>query len=240
MYLTRYHVTPIELCEFYGFFVFEFITAQYCMVFLIATNALCLIKYRMRFYLGKRDWKFLVISFGGPFVICVIAAGLDQMGPVGSFCGISGRIANLFFSVVPQLFVLVACSILYAVTWYHISKETKTIQASLGQATQSVQSSRLAARNMSLFVAVFFIQYAPSGISSIVMMRGDINPIAVPVVLAFTNIGGVLNCIVYLVVRKKGSKVNPTQNSSNNKEATGKHSSKTDMDTSDNKPMAVI
>lgn len=82
--ITRNHVYPRELCEFYGFMLAEFITAQNLMVNVVATNAFVLIFFRKSFEFGKYDWKLLLWTFGTPFLGATIAAIAGQLGPNGT------------------------------------------------------------------------------------------------------------------------------------------------------------
>lgn len=82
--IAKEMVRPKELCEFYGFNLVVFITAQYLMVNIIAVNAFMLIYFDKKVKFGKCDWKLLVWIFGCPFVGAVIAACLGKLGPNGT------------------------------------------------------------------------------------------------------------------------------------------------------------
>ena len=84
MIVTRDHVWPAELCSFYAFMLFEFVSAQCVLVVIIAVNAFALIRFRKYIDMGKYDWKLLVLTFGSALIICLIAASLGEMGPTGT------------------------------------------------------------------------------------------------------------------------------------------------------------
>ncbi|KAK3092295.1 hypothetical protein FSP39_000918 [Pinctada imbricata] len=126
---------------------------------------------------------------------------LREMGPTGAFCGIHGRTANLFFSTIPQCTVILVISIIYTLTWCHIRKAA-IVATSLGN--DVTKKSTRAAKTMTLFVVVFVIQYWASGIYAVWQTVGE-PPIELmyPVIM-FTNIGGLLNGVVYVTrIRKR-------------------------------------
>jgi hypothetical protein len=82
--ITKDHVRPIELCEFYGFMLAEFVVAQILMVNVVAINAFRLMVFRKNFNFGKNDWRLLVWTFGLPFVASTVVAVTGQLGPNGS------------------------------------------------------------------------------------------------------------------------------------------------------------
>ena len=81
--VTKAVVMPKELCQWYGFNLVVFITAQYLMVNLVAVNAFMLIYFDRNLNLGGYDWKLLTWIFGVPFVGALLAAYLGQLGPTG-------------------------------------------------------------------------------------------------------------------------------------------------------------
>ena len=82
--ISKTHVYPKQLCEFYGFVLVEFITAQTLMVNLVAINAFMLMYFSINIDFGKNDWKILLYAFGLPFVIATIAGSLGTLGPNGT------------------------------------------------------------------------------------------------------------------------------------------------------------
>ena len=84
MVITRNHVYPKELCEFYGFTLAEFITAQNLMVNIVAVNAFMLMYFQRHLEFGRYDWRLLAWTFGAPFVGAAIAGIAGQLGTNGS------------------------------------------------------------------------------------------------------------------------------------------------------------
>lgn len=82
--LTRNHVYPKELCEFYGFMLAEFITAQNLLVNIVALNVFVLIYFRKDLDFGTYDWRLLLYTFGLPCVGGTLAAYFDTLGPNGT------------------------------------------------------------------------------------------------------------------------------------------------------------
>lgn len=82
--IVRDHVYPKELCEFYGFNLAVFITAQNLMVNIVAINAFMLIYFNKNLNFGTRDWRLLLWTFGAPFLGAAIAGIAGQLGPNGS------------------------------------------------------------------------------------------------------------------------------------------------------------
>lgn len=82
--IVRDHVYPKELCEFYGFNLALFISAQNLMVNVVAINAFVLIYFSKQIPFGKKDYRLLLWTFGAPFLFSAIAGILGQLGPNGS------------------------------------------------------------------------------------------------------------------------------------------------------------
>lgn len=82
--LVREMVRPKELCQFYGFILTLFITSQNLIVNLIAINAFVLLYFERTINFGKRDWKFLLITYGVSFIGSIIAGTTEQYGPNGA------------------------------------------------------------------------------------------------------------------------------------------------------------
>ena len=82
--IKRDHVYPKALCQFYGFMLAEFITAQNLMVNLVSINAFILIYFRRNIDFGIYDHRLLLWMFGLPFIASVIALSLGTFGPNGS------------------------------------------------------------------------------------------------------------------------------------------------------------
>ncbi|XP_060077101.1 uncharacterized protein LOC132556684 [Ylistrum balloti] len=204
--ITRDHVHPVELCEFYGFMLAEFITAQNLMVNVVAINAFVLIYYRKNIGFGRYDWKLLLWTFGAPFLGATIAGIAGQLGTNGAFCyfdGVKGEIANVFFTTVPLLLVLVINIILYALTWYRIHTEGKRLRNVIGKEATTVRASHKVARTMSLFVTAFFAQWWAMALYGVWQLSADVPQALFQFVTTFSNVGGILNGIVYVIIRRR-------------------------------------
>ena len=82
--VTKNHPYPRSLCEFYGFMLAEFITAQNLLVNIVSINAFVLIFFRTNINFGVYDYKLLLWTFGVPFVAGIVALSLGTMGPNGT------------------------------------------------------------------------------------------------------------------------------------------------------------
>ncbi|XP_062610876.1 uncharacterized protein LOC134272691 [Saccostrea cucullata] len=206
--ITKNHVYPKELCEFYGFMLAEFITAQNLMVNIIAVNAFVLILLNKQIDFGIKDYRLLLWTFGTPFICATVAGIAGQLGPNGSFCyfdGVKGTVANFLFTTVPLTIILVLNSILYSMTLRNIYLKEKELKKTLGKQALTTRMRHAAARAMSVFVLVFLIQWWAMAVYG---LWSFIEPEAVPapiyhLVTTFSNVGGILNFGVYLYIRRR-------------------------------------
>jgi len=118
---------------------------------------------------------------------------------------VKGELANLFFTTVPLTLIFVSNIILYFLTWKQIKKEEPRFKDIDGREARIIRASHSAARKMTLFVLAFFIQWWAMCTYGIVQVSSRVE---VPIhlfhfVTTFSNIGGVLNGIVYVIIRKK-------------------------------------
>lgn len=252
--VAKNHVYPLELCEFYGFTLALFITAQNLMVNIVAINAFMLIFFNKNLDFGCRDWRLLAWTFGAPFVGATIAGIAGQLGPNGAFCyfdGIRGKITNIFFTTIPLLLVLVMNTVLYIMTWKRIRDQTEAIKKAVTDMPASMRASHRAARAMSLFVIAFFIQWWAMGLYGLWgLIDEDIPQPIFHFVTTFSNIGGCLNLGVYFLIKRrqlsKGEHVS-TEKVSHSKDSRHAHSrpssavhstnvSMVDLSVSDNQP----
>jgi len=122
---------------------------------------------------------------------------------------VTGEIANLFFiTTVPLTLILIINVILYFLTWQRIKKEEPKFKGIDGREAKRVRASHRAARTMSLFVTAFFIQWWAMSVYGIVQVSSQIE---VPIelfqfVTTFSNVGGILNGIVYVIIRRSQEK----------------------------------
>ncbi|XP_052792945.1 uncharacterized protein LOC128226882 [Mya arenaria] len=205
--IVRNHVYPRQLCEFYGFTLAEFITAQNLMVNVIAVNAFMLMYFDRNINFGKYDWRLLTWTFGAPFVGASIAGALGQLGPNGAFChfdAVKGKIAGLFFTTVTILIILLMNSILFALILRKIRALAHATRHSHSSLSSSMRTSVRAAQSMSLFVAAFFIQWwAMALYGTWNIFTDDVPQPLFHLVTIFVNLGGILNLCVYLIIRRR-------------------------------------
>ncbi|KAL4239920.1 hypothetical protein ACF0H5_000718 [Mactra antiquata] len=204
--IIKDHVRPKELCELYGFTLIEFIMAQNLMVNIVAVNAFLLMYFDKNLEFGSRDWRLLVWTFGLPFVAAAIAGIAGQLGPNGSFCffdGVKGVTSQLLLTTVPVLIIIVMNMIMYALTWKRIRDKTKALSLNK-QRGSSESSHQRAAKTMSMFVVAFVIQWWSLAFSGVwAYVDNDVPQVIHHFVTTFTNVGGVLNLIVYIIMTRR-------------------------------------
>ncbi|XP_076116751.1 adenosine receptor A3-like [Mytilus galloprovincialis] len=206
IYITKDHVRPRELCMFYSFVIGEFISAQMFMVNAVSINVFSMIYLGKDIHLGKYDWKLLLYTFGIPFVVHLVSAFLGKLGSTGISChfdAIKGVDLLVFYSTMLTFIVIVVNSVLYIATWIRIYKENKELVNTLGSTAQSIKCVHKTARNMSLFVAVFFIQWFPLAVFSITALLGHIPEVIMYMAISLTNIGGVLNGMIFIIIKRR-------------------------------------
>ena len=122
------------------------------------------------------------------------------------FDGVKGEIANVFFTTVPLLLVLTINIVLYILTWIRLRTEAKRLKYVLGKDAKTVRASHGAARTMSLFVVAFFVQWWAMAVYGIWQLATDDVPqLLFQFVTTYSNIGGILNGIVYIIIRRRKS-----------------------------------
>ena len=115
-----------------------------------------------------------------------------------------GEIANVFFTTVPLLLVLTINIVLYILTWIRIHKEAKRLKYVLGKDAKTVRASHGAARTMSLFVVAFFVQWWAMAVYGIWQLATkNVPQLLFQFVTTYSNIGGILNGIVYIIIRRR-------------------------------------
>lgn len=120
--------------------------------------------------------------------------------------GVKGWMSYVALVTVPLLIILVLNTVLYLLTWLKIRSEVKMIRDNLGQDFPHKKTSIRAAKSMSLFIAAFFIQWCTAGIYGVWSLF-DIAPAAVlHIVTKFTNIGGILNLCVFIILSRRKNK----------------------------------
>ena len=110
----------------------------------------------------------------------------------------------MFFTI-PLLTIIAMNSVLYLLTWMKIRSEVRLIRKNMGQDPPNRKTARRAAKSMSLFVAAFFIQWWAAGLYGAWGLFGDIPNIVLHTSTTFTNIGGILNLGVFILVTRNRS-----------------------------------
>ncbi|XP_060587117.1 uncharacterized protein LOC132742665, partial [Ruditapes philippinarum] len=121
-------------------------------------------------------------------------------------CGfdpIKGGITQILFTTVPLLIIISANIILYILTWKRIKEHVAGITESL-KTSSVTDKSRYAARNMSLFVLAFFIQWFACAVFSIWLFFDKNVPMFLIIAnTTITNLGGTLNLGVCIILRHR-------------------------------------
>ncbi|XP_021341382.1 uncharacterized protein LOC110442214 [Mizuhopecten yessoensis] len=214
--LTQDHVKPASLCKFYSVNIVEFVFAQTLMVNAVAINVFVLIYFGKNIDFGKRDWRLLLWTFGTPFLIAMVLLLTGQLGPSGAYCfldGVTARISNIVLTTGSMCLILTTNTVLYALTWCRITSEAKRLESTLGGASASVKASHRAARNMFLFLTAFFVQWWALAVNGIWFLFAVPPVVLFQIVTTFSNIGGVLNLLVYLVIRHRRRTLAPAETS---------------------------
>ncbi|XP_052762000.1 uncharacterized protein LOC128204638 [Mya arenaria] len=206
----REEVEPKELCALFGLITTELMLAQIMIVNVVAINIFAMMFFNTKISFGKFDSGILLWSFGVPFIGALIAALLEQFGPMGIICcfdAVNGQVGSLVLITIPIAAIMLANVLLYILTFIKIRIEVIAARESLGKMTSTAYRHIRAARNMSMFVASLFVQWSFIVVVGIWNMFVD-NSAEVPVFLNFfimvlTNSGGVFNLIVYLAVFKE-------------------------------------
>ena len=81
--ITKNHVFPKELCQFYGLVNFTFITAQNLLVAIISVHVFVLMFFKKKPNFGRCDWRLLSFIFGVPVCISGVLWYLGKFGPNG-------------------------------------------------------------------------------------------------------------------------------------------------------------
>ncbi|XP_052761847.1 uncharacterized protein LOC128204473 [Mya arenaria] len=188
----------------------EFMLAQILMVNVVAINIFTTMFFGTNYSFGKFDSGILLWSFGVPFIGALIAAILDQFGPIEIACffdAVNGKVASLVLITIPITAIMVVNVLLYILTFIKIRIDVRAMKQRLGNIASTAGSHIRAARNMSMFVVAFFVQWSSIALSGVwLMFADDITdiPEGLKIILGiFTNLGGVLNLIVYLAVFRK-------------------------------------
>lgn len=126
------------------------------------------------------------------------------------FDEVKGKITGMVFTAATVAAVLTINIILYVLTWTRIYRQVHAVRKTLGTMPASMKASHKAVRTMSLFVSAFFIQWFSLSVYSVwVLVDSNVPQALVHVITILSNIGGVLNLLVFLIIKR-------TQTSDNN------------------------
>ena len=120
--------------------------------------------------------------------------------------GVTGRKLFIFFFTVPLLCIFAMNTVLYVLTWLKIRSEVNHIRVNLihsGYHPRNRKTARRVAKSMSVFVAAFFIQWWAAGLYGAYGLFGEIPKIVTHAAVIFSNLGGVLNLCVYILVKRQ-------------------------------------
>lgn len=110
---------------------------------------------------------------------------------------------GVFFTTVPLLAVLFLNSVFYGLTYFRIHQEGKRLKDTVGENAASVKGAHKAAKTMSMFVMAFFIQWWAMAIYGAWQLVEDVPQLLFQAVTTFSNLGGVLNGIVFIIIKKR-------------------------------------
>ena len=91
--------------------------------------------------------------------------------------------------------------VLYSFLWCYVNKKTRENSAALKQ--QSAVNSRQLAIKLSLYVAVYAIQFCGHIVEGLWVSFADLPEVARFIVIMFSVTGGIMNGIVYLTIRRR-------------------------------------
>ena len=114
-----------------------------------------------------------------------------------------GAVGNTCFTTMPLLLILSMNIVFYALTWTKLRRETRNLFENLGQNASSKKAAVNAAQSMSLFVVAFFVQWSCGGVFGAWSLFEPVPAILFHLMTIFDNIGGILNLIVYVIVRRR-------------------------------------
>ena len=121
----------------------------------------------------------------------------------------------------PLVLILVINVTLYLLTWLRIKREEPRFKDISGKEAKVIRSSHRAARTMSLFVAAFLIQWWAMAVYGIVQLVTETPIELFRLVTTFSNIGGILNAIVFILIRRKSNQRNESSGSVKSKPSSG-------------------
>ena len=119
----------------------------------------------------------------------------------------NGRLMQLTMITIPQSVIIVINIVLYILTWFKIRRQQPQLMSLKGYERRVTKRAHKAAKNMILFVSAFLIQWCPVGVFTLWTALHNVAPL--PVLqcgIISSNIGGLLNGFVFMVVRHQQKK----------------------------------
>ncbi|KAH3790100.1 hypothetical protein DPMN_168295 [Dreissena polymorpha] len=114
--------------------------------------------------------------------------------------------SNFLFNTIPIIIITAVNIILYILAWKRIRDEARETKQVLGNDNSHIaimKRSHRAARNMSMFVVAFFAQWSGVAVHAVCgLVTPHIHMVLYFLIVFFANIGGLLNLIVFLIIRK--------------------------------------
>ena len=118
-----------------------------------------------------------------------------------------GKTVGLYYTTLPVIVVLGINCILYTLTWWKIRTTEPRFRAknnAMSVATKVTRASHRAARNMTLFAVSFVVQWWSLPLYGIwELLYDQRNEVVRHITTTFVNLGGLLNFVVFLVIRRR-------------------------------------
>lgn len=121
------------------------------------------------------------------------------------FDGVNGELAQFLLTTLPLSVILIVNATLYVITWAKLRSIEKHLKLSLGKQSSGSKMKHAAVRAMSLFVLAFIFQWWAMALFGIWVFAnpGSVPPAIHHTVTTFSNVGGIVNLGVYLLIRKR-------------------------------------
>ncbi|KAH3812776.1 hypothetical protein DPMN_141215 [Dreissena polymorpha] len=111
--------------------------------------------------------------------------------------------SNFLFNTIPIIVITGVNCVVYLLTWKRIRDQAREVKQTMGIENCRLRTSSRAARNMSMFVAAFFAQWSGVAVHAVWgLVTPHIHMVLYFLIVFFANIGGLLNLIVFLIIRK--------------------------------------
>ncbi|VDI07115.1 Hypothetical predicted protein [Mytilus galloprovincialis] len=177
----------------------EFAFAEILMSIFIAICVLYLIFQNHSVKFGRYDWKLHLPVLGIPLLILAVCETISLTREKVSDCVVHEILEfTVYFFVIWIAFFFITT--IYIVTWFHVARTSSSIRSTLhGQST--VKSNRLALK-LSMYVFEFIIQFGGNATVGIWRLFAEPPPIIDNITLIFVVSGGMLNGMIYLLIKK--------------------------------------